>query len=133
VILNTLVKQLGRDLDHARTQVGKYISRLGIHYSWYNVSYFNEEIHNKRMFAVRWREEALKLAEEGELSTRVFRTWSKHQMCDTEFVFRIFAVDGVDRLLVRTTAGSNSTRLVELEPERTLAEFCDVHSLYREK
>lgn len=126
----TIVRRLQRELHKAKANVNKYISRPGIHYSWFNAAALDLEIQYRREFAVRWREEALALANLGQLSERTEEFVTRHS--HKTLKYRVYAVDGVDRLAIATNAGSNSTiRLVQLGPDQQYKNYSEFVSHMR--
>lgn len=117
----SLVETLRTELKKAEGETGKYINRPGIHYSWFNAAVLDNAIQEKRDFAVRWRQNALSLAEHGVLTARnVSVRWPTYSRrgfngYGPARTWRVFSVNGAETYAVCTNASSNHTR--EIGPE----------------
>jgi hypothetical protein len=121
-------RKLERELTQAQLKVGKYISRPGIHYGWFNAGAFDAEIDSKRRFAVRWREQVLALVSEGgALTSKPCRLASRYGD-PAPRTYIVYSVDGVEKLAVCSSLGSNTgwSRVAELKDGQTFAEYVRV-------
>jgi hypothetical protein len=98
--------RLTKELAKAESPPKRH-GRPGIHYAWFNAANLDRAIEEKRRFAQQWRRAALALGPNVEERT----AHNKNAVA-----FRVFSVDGVDRLAVAPTKGSNySYRMVKLD------------------
>jgi hypothetical protein len=118
----SIVETLRAELRKAEGNVGKYISRPGIHYSWFGAAALDQGIQDKRDFAVQWRRHALDLAEHGVLTVRKvtvrWPTYSRHgfEGYGPARSYLVFSVHGVEAYAVYPSGSSNYPHR-ELGPE----------------